>query len=237
MPRYIPSLPFEDCYGSVGDITFFHRDGKCYYKDRQRPSFPGTAAQQAQKDVHLRAIAAWQGLHSSVQKEWNRCAVGVQSHRPPYDGKSGISGYNLFVSAYHGFFTLGNEHVPAPVSWEEFPVYAVSGVSVLGVTSGTLRLGFHVYLEDAVEADRFRLLTRLQLAKPDGGRDVGQMRSFLADGFLHGGECTVDVTVTDYVSRWGLDLQEYTLHTRLTLLDTKSGYRGQYLQVGFLLRI
>lgn len=233
MPKYIPSIPFEDCYGSVGDITFFHRDGQCYYKSRQSPSFPGTAAQLEQKDVHLRAIAAWQGLSSDAQKEWNRCAVGVQSHRPPFDGKSGISGYNLFVSAYHGFVRLGNEHVPEPAPWEEFPAFAVSGVSALSVEAGALRLGFQVYLEEGAEAGRYRVLVRLQLVKPGGGRDIGEMRTFLAEGFLSAGDNTVVVEVEDYVSRWGLDLQAYTVHVRVNLLDARTGYRNIYRQMKF----
>lgn len=36
------------------------------------------------------------------------------SQRPPYAPKTSISGYNLFVSAYHGFAKLGNEHVSSP---------------------------------------------------------------------------------------------------------------------------
>ena len=70
MPRYIPSLPFEDCYGSVGEKTYYHRNGICYYKKRARPVFPGTMLQMEHQTVHLRAIAAWQGLEPSVQKEW-----------------------------------------------------------------------------------------------------------------------------------------------------------------------
>ena len=37
MPKYIPSMPFEDCYGSVGDLTFYHRNGQCYYRKRASP--------------------------------------------------------------------------------------------------------------------------------------------------------------------------------------------------------
>ena len=231
MPKYIPSIPFEDCFGSVGDVTFFHRDGQCYYKDRQRPSFPGTAAQLEQKDIQLRAIAAWQSLESSVQHDWNRCAVGVQSHRPPFDGKSGISGYNLFVSAYHGFVRLGNEHIPEPMPWEPFPVHALSGVSALSAVSGTLRLGFLVYVADPVEADRYRPLFRIQLAKPGGGRDIGQMRTFLAENCVGAGENVVAVEVDDYVGRWGLDLQAYSVHARMNLIDSRTGYRNNYIQV------
>ena len=30
---------------------------------------------------------------------------------------------------------------------------------------------------------------------------------------------------------WGLDLQSYQIHARRILLDTKTGYRSQFLQV------
>ena len=45
MAKYIPSIPIQDCYGSVGDVTFFHRGDQCFYKKRQKPGFPGTMAQ------------------------------------------------------------------------------------------------------------------------------------------------------------------------------------------------
>lgn len=44
--------------------------------------------------------------------------VGVEPHRLPFDHTTRISGYNLFVSAYHGFATLGNEHVPSPRAFD-----------------------------------------------------------------------------------------------------------------------
>lgn len=47
------------------------------------------------------------------------------SQRPPYAPKTSISGYNLFVSAYHGFAKLGNEHVSSPRRKGYFPVFAL----------------------------------------------------------------------------------------------------------------
>lgn len=226
MPKYTPSIPFEDCYGSVGDLTYYHKDGQCYYRKRAAPVFPGTMRQLEQQEVHLRAIAAWQQLEASVQKQWNAISPAVIVHRPPFDNTTHMSGYNLFVSAYHGFATMGNEHVPEPAPWEEFPAHAVSGVSVLSVEAGTLRLGFQVRMEEGAEALRYRLLVRLQLAKPGGGMHQGKMRSFLAEGFLSPGDSVAEVAVPDYVSRWGLDLQAYTLHCRINILDSRTGYRN-----------
>ena len=228
MPKYIPSLPFEDCFGSVGEKTYYHRNGVCYYKKRARPAFPGTMLQMEHQTVHLRAIAAWQGLEASVQKEWNSCAVGVQSHRPPFDGTSGISGYNLFVSAYHGFARLGNEHTPLPQPWEDFPVYAVDGVSVLGCAGGLLQLGFHIRMPEDVEAGRYWLYTRIQLVKSGGGVRPGLMRNYLATAGCPAGESTVVVEVPDYVRTWDLDLPAYRAHFRYRLIDSRLGYRNNY---------
>ena len=231
MPKYIPSLPFEDCYGSVGEKTYYHRNGVCYYKKRARPAFPGTMLQMEHQTIHLKAIAAWQSLEPPVQKEWNRCAVGVQSHRPPFDGKSGISGYNLFVSAYHGFARLGNEHVPAPVPWEPFPVYSVDCVSVVGCTEGLLQLGFHILMPDDVEAGRYWLYARIQLTKPGGGVRPGLMRNYLARSGCPAGESVVEVVVPDYAGSWALNLQTYKAHTRYLLIDSRLGYRNTYRQL------
>ena len=166
MARYIPSLPIEDCYGSVGDVTFYHRDGKCFYKDRIRPDFPGTMRQMEQQQVHLRAIAAWQGLPSSVQKEWNAISPDVIVHRPPFDGMAHMSGYNLFVSAYHGFATLGDEHVPEPTPWVDFPAIVLELVEEVSAASGSLVIRMKAYLEECAMAEHCRFLMRLQLVKP-----------------------------------------------------------------------
>ena len=52
-------------------------------------------------------------------------AKGVVSHRPPFGQKNSISGYNPFVSAYHSFAQLGNEHIPEPVMFEPFPIFSM----------------------------------------------------------------------------------------------------------------
>lgn len=96
MPKYTPSIPIQDCYGSVGELTYYHKDGRCFYRKRSRPVFPGTMLQMEHQEVHLRAIAAWQALDSSVQKEWNAISPAVIVHRPPFDNKAHMSGYNLF---------------------------------------------------------------------------------------------------------------------------------------------
>lgn len=72
------------------------------------------------------SLAAWREVPHQTQLVWNRLAEEVEPHRPPFDHLAHITGQNLFVSAYHGFATLGSEHAPVPVPFEKFPPFAVS---------------------------------------------------------------------------------------------------------------
>ena len=121
MPKFHPTPLIQDCWSSIGNITFYHRNGQCYYKRKAHTPFIGSPAQLDQAQVHHRAILAWQQLQHSVQLEWRELAKSVPSHRPPYDNNHHISGYNLFVSAYHGFAQIGCEHVPAPTRERRYP--------------------------------------------------------------------------------------------------------------------
>ena len=226
MPKYIPLLPFEDCYGSVGNLTYYHRDRVCYIRKRPRPQFPGTRRQLEHMHVHLRAMAAWRHLSNMEQEQWNGLAVGVVSHRPPFDGKSGISGNNLFISAYHGFFTLGQEHIPSPAPFERFPSFLVT---IQGATAqgGALCIRLRLDVEDP--DGRYRLLTKVQLASPGRGLCTGELRNYLAEGTAN--DAAVITRIPNYISICGLDLPSYQVHARCILLDTKTGYRSQYLQV------
>ncbi len=125
MPRYYPNTRFSDCWSSVGNVTFYHRDGICYFRSKPYTAFRGTAEQTENLDLHRRAIRAWQALDHGTQLIWRELAVGVAAHRPPFDRRNHISGYNLFVSSYHGFAQLGHEHVPEPQAFEPFPVFSM----------------------------------------------------------------------------------------------------------------
>ena len=237
MPKFNPSIPFQDCYGSVGDLTFYHRNGQCFYKDRIRPLFPGTLLQLEHQAVHLRAIAAWQGLDSSVQKQWNAISPSVIVHRPPFDNKAHMSGYNLFVSAYHGFATLNNEHVPVPIPWEPFPRYALEAVIGAQPAGSDLLVTVKAFVEDVPMAERCRFMMRAQLVAPGRGRDSGKMRNSLAVNVCSRGSQAVVFLLRDYVNTWGLDLQEYTLHCKVVLLDTQSGYRNIWRPFTFQVKL
>lgn len=68
---------------------------------------PMSEAQAAHLEVHRRALATWRDVPDEVKERWNEFAREVEPHRPLFDHSSWISGQNLFVSAYHGFFTSG----------------------------------------------------------------------------------------------------------------------------------
>ena len=50
-------------------------------------------------------------------------------------------------------------------------------------------------------------------------------------------DAAVTTCIPGYTSIWGLDLQSYQIHARCILLDTKTGYRSQFLQVSGVVRL
>ena len=224
MPKYIPNTQFSDCWSSVGNVTFYHRNGICYFRSKAYSDFAGTADQLEQAELHRRAIKAWQGLHHEKQMIWRRIAKGVVSHRPPFGQKNSISGYNLFVSAYHGFAQLGNEHIPEPVMFEPFPIFSMDHLDCSTTGGGLLRLRFRLTLCGAGEPERYRVLGKFQLGEPGCGRNPGMMRNCLSKS-IPSRECSVvEFLVPDTVP--ALEMKQ--LHLRYLLLDTKTGYRSQY---------
>ena len=236
MPRFTPSILISDCWGSFGNLTFYHINGRCYYKKKSRCGFAGTDAQNSQLDVHRRALAAWRSLDHSVQLTWNDLAKPVISHKPPYDNKATISGQNLFVSAYHGFYTLHNEHTPSPQPWESFPPHSLEFQDA-SVDGSDLCLCFHSYFPETEPAGRYQVLTKIQLTKPGYGRKPGLMRNFLASAPCTSGDGCVFVTVDDFRERWDLDLDEYQVHGQYVLLDRQTGYRNIHREFSFSVKL
>lgn len=149
MPKFHPTPIIQDCWSSIGNITFYHRNGQCFYKRKPYTQYRGTASQLDQAQVHHRAILAWQQLPHAVQLQWRELAKSVPSHRPPYDDNHHISGCNLFVSAYHGFAQLGREHVPVP---QPYPLFPISHLQLLQIesrsASGTVSLRCRLTLQN-----------------------------------------------------------------------------------------
>ena len=226
MAQLRPNLLFSDVFGSAGDVTAYHRGGKCFLRKRISPALAGTEVSVSTSTVHLRALQAWRRLPHEEQLQWEPLATVVEPHRPPFDHLARISGNNLFISAYHGFATLGREHVPTPAPFETFPTFLVR---ILGASAVDGDLVIRLKLEADDPEDRYRLLCKLFLTKPGGGRSPGMLRNYLAVGTT--ADPVVTATIPDYVAVSGLDLPAYQVHGRFVLLDTKTGYRSQYLAV------
>lgn len=200
MPKYIPNSRFSDCWASVGDITFYHRNGQCYFRKKSACKFPSTVGQIAVSEIHRRALAAWRALDHDAQLRWNECAKAVPSHRPPFDNTTHITGHNLFVSAYHGFAQLDNEHIPEPREWTPFPVAQIELVSAVEADDGgALRINFKVLMGDGCDAGRYRLHLRMQLTRPGAGVRPGLMRTFIAEeNIVSNNGYEASVLVEDY---------------------------------------
>lgn len=225
MPRYYPNTRFSDCWASVGNITFYHQDGKCFFRQKSECVFPGTPGQLENTEIHHRAILAWQTLDHEIQMEWRTFAETVPAHRPPFDNKNHISGYNLFVSAYHGFAQLGNEHIPSPAAYPKFPAYSVKVIS-----SNVIDDNLEIHCQVIGAPTRFKVLGKIMLAEPGRGCDTGKLRNFVATEAESkpSGQRTVTFSIPNYKALYGLDMCEYQLHIRYLLLDSITGYRNNH---------
>ena len=234
MPKYNPNSRFSDCWASVGNITFYHRNGQCYFRKKSVCKFSRTAGQIAVSEIHLRALAAWRALDHDVQLRWNEYAKAVPSHRPPFDGTTHITGHNLFVSAYHGFAQIGNEHIPEPRRWTQFPGIVIESISaVLG--KDNLRLLCKTMVTKTSEPSRYRLYIKIQLASVRDGKNSGKMRTFLAEENFKHSESVVEVPVSFGV--WNADLNEYRVFCRYSLIDTITGYRNNFKEGVFAVKV
>ena len=220
MPRFKPTALIADCWSSIGDITFYHRNGQCYWKRKARTPFVGSPAQLDQAQVHHRAILAWQQLQHSVQLQWRELAKSVPSHRPPYDNDHHISGYNLFVSAYHGFAQLGREHVPVP---QPYPLFPPSSLEQLSTTfsNGIASIRCRLTLAGTGTSDRWHLSAKIQLTAAGVGCDPSKMRSYLGITYPNN---EIVFNVPSQI------VEGYQVHIRYRLIDTVTGYRNNWIK-------
>lgn len=235
MPKFEPNTRFSDCWSSMGDVNFFHRDGVCYWRKKPVCEFPGTPGQMDQADLHRRALEAWRGLEHDTQLQWNKFAVTVQSHRPPFDKSSHITGHNLFVSAYHGFAQLGAEHVPDPAPWEDFPVVNLEFRKGEVIDEKDLQMTFRCLLPECQQPQRYRVVLKLQLTEPGRGRNGGYLRTFLALSNCLSDDAEVAFLIPDYAKIWPVIGPSYQVHCRYLLIDTQTGYRNIFRKVSFLM--
>ena len=216
MPKYHPNTRFTDCWASVGNITFYHRDGQCYYRTKANPVFPGTSHQLVQVSIHKRALQAWRNITHEEQLEWNALATQVKSKRPPYDHKTSISGYNLFVSAYHGYASIGDEKIPEPKPIPDFPTLSLKLISST-VVGTTLQVKFKIENLHA-SLQNFIIASRIQLVNLGAGTNPGKMRNHLAELKDDIATFTIPLPQSDHKS--------YTLHMRYFIIDRTTGYRS-----------
>lgn len=216
MPKYYPNTRFSDCWSSVGNITFYHRNGQCYYKTKAKPVFPGTSGQLVQASIHKRAIEAWRSISHEEQLEWNALATNVRSKRPPYDSKNTISGYNLFVSAYHGYAALGDEKIPEPKPMPSFPIISLKMMSAVRIGQ-TLQVKFKIEPASA-DLTNLALISRIQIVNPGTGSDPGKMRNYLAE--------INDTEATFSLPFLLSETDTFTIHMRYFLIDRTTGYRN-----------
>ncbi len=239
MPRYYPNNLFTDCWSSVGNITFFHRNGLCYWKTKPLPVFPGTSAQLSQLNIHRRAIAAWKNVPGLQKELWNRYALDVPAHKPPFTEYNHISGYNLFISAYHNFAILGDEKTPKPKPFINFPEFVMEFCKAERVGEFGLKMVFKLFADARFSIDGYAVLAKLQLCEIGKGSNPGKMKNVPASDVVlisepdlfSLGVYEVSFLIEDYRSFSGLDLDSYSVHMRYLLIDRVRGYRSQYLKL------
>lgn len=233
MSRFLPNTLLTDCWSSVGDVTFYHRNGICYFRSKAYSEFAGTPEQLEQKELHHRAILAWRSLSHRQQAKWRKFAIGIASHRPPFGDGNHISGYNLFVSAYHGFAQLGDEHVPIPKLFEPFPIFSLDFVSCSMGSLFDMELRFRLTMCGTDEPSRYWVLGKVQIEAPGVGRNPGLMRNCLSESVPNG----MVSEIVFNVPRKRFDIDMFQLHIRYLLLDTKTGYRSQHRSLSALATI
>lgn len=237
MIESFPNILVSDVYGSAGGVTAVHKDGKVCLRRKSCAKYPGTPAQLEHLAVHRRALAAWRGLAHEMQLVWNGYAQEVEPHRPPFDGKAWISGQNLFVSAYHGFATLGDEHVPVPCRFEGMPTFAVE--SVHGVEVGDdLELSMDVAGLELVDGARYWLYGQVQVVYAGCGTSSRlKWKSVLSRGACVSG--VAEMRIDQWREVWTFIGKEerFTLHMRLVLLDAVTGYRSQKWKGNFIVEL
>ena len=223
MPKYYPNSRFSDCYSSVGNITFYHRNGECYYKVKPNPTFPGTPSQIDQLCIHRRAIRAWGELAHETQLQWNALAKNVKSKRPPFNADTHISGYNLFVSAYHGLAAIGKESIPSPSPMPTFPLINLQYKTSTLINGTDLQITF----ESDTPIDTFNnytLIGKLQTTKPGYRPNSGKYRNFTSTITRKGKSTYIEFIISNQNTSQMLT-NGYSVHIKYFLIHNPTGYR------------
>lgn len=235
MPAFKPNMLISDCWSSIGRITFYHRNGKCYYRSKPYSHYSGTASQLEYLAIHRRAIRAWQSLSHACQSEWKFHAKSVTPHQPPFDGTTHISGYNLFTSAYHGFAQLGNERIPEPRPFTPFPIFSLDFVSCKSGKTFKIDLSFRLTIYGTSDYSRYRVLGKIQLSEPGTGINPGMMRNNLSASIPEAFSTIIHFIIPNNNGKANPPGMTYQIHLEYLLLDTVTGYRSQSQRLSTLL--
>ncbi len=169
-------------------------------------------------------MAAWASLDRDTQLKWIGYETTAEPHRPPFDHKAHISGNNLFVSAYHGFALMGDEHTPEPQPFHMPPPFLVS-FEEASVEDGDLLLTVDAHVSTDAHPERFRLYARLRLTYPGKGYGVRGMKGYLAAGDCSG---LMTIRIPAYTEIWNLPEERIQIQAMCILLDSETGFRSQY---------
>ncbi|HOP63035.1 MAG TPA: hypothetical protein PK358_04605 [Spirochaetota bacterium] len=81
--------------GNMNRVVHYNRLGTQCSRAHVIPRNPDTAAQRKNRNSFAGAVKAWQLLPEDEKKEWNSKAAQLRRK-----GKTGKTGYNVFMSEY-----------------------------------------------------------------------------------------------------------------------------------------
>lgn len=147
-------------------------------------------------------------------------------------------GHNLFVSAYHGFYTLGDEHMPTPLPFVPFPGFSVEIIGAEHIGSGQLALRVRMTIYGSHTPMRYALLGKIQFSKPGYSYRANRFRNCLAT------EIDAAATFDGRIKSQTRELvfcvaaperMPAQLHIRYLLIDRETGYRSNWLYISQLI--
>ena len=92
-----------------------------------------------------------------------------------------------------------------------------------------------VTMAEGLDAGRYRLLAKLQLAESGKGRHPGLLKNYLADANCDAAQ--IRVTVPGYTEQVGFELEQIQVYARFVLLDCVTGYRSQAQENAFVIKV
>jgi hypothetical protein len=151
MPRFYPDIMISDCLGSLGDKTFYHRDGPLLLSRQVlNRLFPETDGQ-----LDWCAPSSCPGSldvsrNVGIQRIWNEYALTVPSSRLPYDPRQAYPATTVRIRLPR-LRAIGNEHVPVPQRKGHFLSLRLTSWSATVVNDVNLLLQFQLHLQPGTQ--------------------------------------------------------------------------------------